>query len=56
MLAGLAIGMTVALLVVGPGNLWPIVLVFGWVLLGVAVAFGTLTAWGLLWVMRRSEV
>lgn len=56
MMAGLAIGMTVALLAVGPGNLWPIVLVFGWGLLGVAVGLGTLTAWGLQWVRRSSEV
>jgi hypothetical protein len=56
MIGGLAVGMTIALLVQGPGNLWPIALVVGYVLLSVPVALGALAATGLRWALCSREV
>jgi hypothetical protein len=56
MIGGLAVGMTIALLVQGPGNLWPIALVVGYVLLSVPVALGALAATGLRWAFYSREV
>lgn len=48
---GAMAGMAIVLAVVGPGNLWPIVLVVGWALLGVSVS----VAGGLVAATRRSD-
>ena len=44
MLAGIGLSMTIILFLIGPGNLWPIVLVFGLALTGEALFLGAAAA------------
>lgn len=51
-LAGTMLGMTLALFAVGPGTIWPIVLVVGWTVLAVSVAIGA----GAVALTQRGEL
>lgn len=51
--AGAMLAMAIGLFIVGPGNIWPLVLIVGWGIIGIAAA---LAAWVVLLTEREPNV